>query len=319
MSPTAVGDPARLVNFEHVVNFRDLGDIKTTSGRGIKPNTWYRSARPDCASPRDVDRLINDFKLKTIVDLRSAKEARKQSGSKLLEDIADVYVVSFPQDGTMRDDTPTWQARTPSTHLNRARSLRKYHIEFCGGVYARESVWRQLGLRDKAHVLYNLACDLTNRALWGEHSEHAILYVGKNVMALRELKDEYVAFLQHCRPAILRVLRLFLEHTDGAFLVHCAHGKDRTGVIVALILSCLGVSQEDIIADYALTETGLASWKEQTLDDFSSKGLSLQWAGSPPENMRHLLNHIKVQWSVCHVTARIVGLRNECWCFRCLF
>ncbi len=38
---------------------------------------------------------------------------------------------------------------------------------------------------------------------------------------------------------------------DGATLVHCAAGKDRTGVVVALALAEVGVTREAIVADYA--------------------------------------------------------------------
>ena len=41
---------------------------------------------------------------------------------------------------------------------------------------------------------------------------------------------------------------------DGPVLVHCAAGKDRTGVGVALVLRLLGVSRDDVIADYLLSE-----------------------------------------------------------------
>ena len=37
-------------------------------------------------------------------------------------------------------------------------------------------------------------------------------------------------------------------------LVHCTAGKDRTGLVVALLLSALGVSDDDVAADFALTE-----------------------------------------------------------------
>ena len=40
---------------------------------------------------------------------------------------------------------------------------------------------------------------------------------------------------------------------EGAFLVHCSAGKDRTGVACALILHALGVPEETVVADYLLT------------------------------------------------------------------
>ena len=36
-------------------------------------------------------------------------------------------------------------------------------------------------------------------------------------------------------------------------MVHCAAGKDRTGVVVALCLAVAGVPHEEIVADYAMT------------------------------------------------------------------
>ena len=41
---------------------------------------------------------------------------------------------------------------------------------------------------------------------------------------------------------------------DGPVLVHCAAGKDRTGVGVALVLRLVGVSREEVIADYLLSD-----------------------------------------------------------------
>lgn len=44
-----------------------------------------------------------------------------------------------------------------------------------------------------------------------------------------------------------------LAETDGAILVHCAAGKDRTGIICALTHHIAGVHEDDIRADYLLT------------------------------------------------------------------
>jgi protein tyrosine/serine phosphatase len=44
-----------------------------------------------------------------------------------------------------------------------------------------------------------------------------------------------------------------LAEADGPVLIHCAAGKDRTGVLAALTHHIAGVSREDILADYLLT------------------------------------------------------------------
>lgn len=48
-----------------------------------------------------------------------------------------------------------------------------------------------------------------------------------------------------------------LGETDGAVLVHCAAGKDRTGTLAALTHHLLGVHPDDMIADYLLTNTAV--------------------------------------------------------------
>ncbi len=65
------------------------------------------------------------------------------------------------------------------------------------------------------------------------------------------------AFMPH-RPNLQAVLRDYfrtLGGRDGAHLVHCFAGKDRTGFAVALTHQLLGVHRDDMMADYLLTNT----------------------------------------------------------------
>ena len=48
-----------------------------------------------------------------------------------------------------------------------------------------------------------------------------------------------------------------LGEGDGAVLIHCAAGKDRTGTLAALTHHLLGVHHDDLIADYMLTNTAV--------------------------------------------------------------
>ena len=46
---------------------------------------------------------------------------------------------------------------------------------------------------------------------------------------------------------------------DGPVMVHCAAGKDRTGMVVALVQAAIGVALDDIVAEYALSDARLAA------------------------------------------------------------
>jgi hypothetical protein len=59
----------------------------------------------------------------------------------------------------------------------------------------------------------------------------------------------YVSYLRRRPDSIVGAVRT-IARTDGAVLVHCAAGKDRTGVVVALALDAAGVDRNAIVADY---------------------------------------------------------------------
>lgn len=62
----------------------------------------------------------------------------------------------------------------------------------------------------------------------------------------------YLAYLRHRPDSVVEAVRT-MAAPGGAVVVHCAAGKDRTGVVVALALSAAGVSREAIVADYVAT------------------------------------------------------------------
>jgi len=65
----------------------------------------------------------------------------------------------------------------------------------------------------------------------------------------------YLGYLAHRPENVLGALRALAATRDGASVVHCAAGKDRTGVVVMFALAVAGVPHEEIVADYALTAT----------------------------------------------------------------
>ncbi|GCD96425.1 tyrosine-protein phosphatase [Embleya hyalina] len=81
--------------------------------------------------------------------------------------------------------------------------------------------------------------------------------------------DEFGAGLLYMRMAerggesYVRSLEVLAGDGGVPALVHCTAGKDRTGILVALLLSVAGVEREAIIADYTETETHLVEMFER--------------------------------------------------------
>ncbi|WP_433872063.1 tyrosine-protein phosphatase [Saccharopolyspora sp. CA-218241] len=71
-----------------------------------------------------------------------------------------------------------------------------------------------------------------------------------------ELTAMYRAILRQAGERVAEVFRIALA-AEGPVLVHCAAGKDRTGVISALLLSAAGVREDAIVADYVRTDRNM--------------------------------------------------------------
>jgi protein-tyrosine phosphatase len=73
--------------------------------------------------------------------------------------------------------------------------------------------------------------------------------------------EDYVAIADKGAEALAAAFRAIAEG-DHAVVVHCAAGKDRTGILTALLLSCLGVPDHSIVADYQLSDLSIAPFEK---------------------------------------------------------
>ena len=72
------------------------------------------------------------------------------------------------------------------------------------------------------------------------------------------LGDFYCEMLDECQPLIKEIFEVFSNPQNKGILFHCAAGKDRTGVVAALLLKTLGVLDSDVIANYEVTYSHLS-------------------------------------------------------------
>ena len=86
--------------------------------------------------------------------------------------------------------------------------------------------------------------------LGDEYLEAAFPEVGEPA---RRLVAIYTMVLEQRQPAVRRVLGLLAGAGQSAAMYHCTAGKDRTGLVSALLLGLAGVPHETIVEDYALS------------------------------------------------------------------
>ena len=89
-----------------------------------------------------------------------------------------------------------------------------------------------------------LRAAVTNTALSVQQRIDFMVQINRELV--RDHADDYA-----------RMFEGLLAMADGGFLVHCAAGKDRTGVAVALILHALGVPEQTVMEDYLLTNEAM--------------------------------------------------------------
>jgi protein-tyrosine phosphatase len=82
---------------------------------------------------------------------------------------------------------------------------------------------------------------------------------------VRFLADRYSEVAADGAAEISQALRIIADAGQSPLVIHCASGKDRTGLLAAVVLALLGVPDDCIAADYALTELAtdqlIAEWK----------------------------------------------------------
>jgi protein-tyrosine phosphatase len=103
-------------------------------------------------------------------------------------------------------------------------------------------------------------CDgLDYRNLVVEHVDWETVEQPADLPHERWLADRYLNFAEDGQAGLAAALSVIADPAAAPVVVHCMAGKDRTGVVCALTLSLLGVSDADIAGDYALTEVAMAS------------------------------------------------------------
>jgi protein-tyrosine phosphatase len=96
---------------------------------------------------------------------------------------------------------------------------------------------------------------------FADPGDHGIVYTNVSFIdpaaappeAVSTLAEDYLQMLDRYRQGVAEAMAAIARAPEGVVVIHCAAGKDRTGLISALLLGLVGVPAETIAADYAMT------------------------------------------------------------------
>ncbi|UQX88381.1 tyrosine-protein phosphatase [Jatrophihabitans telluris] len=233
--------PPQWIELAGGANARDLGGLPAGQGRRTRTGTLIRSANLQHLTEDDLALLVVELGVRTVIDLRTDVEVEAE-GPGPLSTIADVTIhhLSLFPDAASGTGGGVGDAASGTG----------------GGVEDAVSEIRRPVPRS--------APDSSGQPDVGTDPEPDSLLLpwhGRGASPERtgnRTADLYLTYLDQRPDSVVGALRAIAE-ADGAAIVHCAAGKDRTGVVVAIALSLVGVQRAAIAADYEATESQIAA------------------------------------------------------------
>ncbi|WP_322748011.1 MULTISPECIES: tyrosine-protein phosphatase [unclassified Frankia] len=219
----------RWIHLDGCANARDLGDLPTTAGGSTRRGLLIRCDTVQQLTVDATNVLINEFGLRTVLDLRTPKEAAAEGRGLLAETEVGYHNTAFIPD------------------------------------------------------LYLVPGDPEHKVIVEQRSK-------------RETVEHYLDYLTRPASAVPTALRLLTQPAELPTLFHCAAGKDRTGVLAALVLDIVGVRREAIVDDYVMTNERLPQIKTRlsAMPTYSRSARSD--IGCRPETMVTFFETLDQRW-----------------------
>jgi protein-tyrosine phosphatase len=124
--------------------------------------------------------------------------------------------------------------------------------------------------------------------------------------------ERYLMMLEHRQGAFGEIFKT-LANSEGTVVFHCFAGKDRTGLVAAMSLALAGVGVDAIAADYAETDSQMATRYEQWLAAATPEKLQEMRDDlrCPPERIIGVLQHLEERWGGAEAYLEAGGLSTE--------
>lgn len=240
--------------FKNMPNFRQAGGkgLMNKSGQKIKDRLLFRSSRTDFLTAGEKATFMS-LGIKTIVDLRRKAEYERAEGDKILDDAYPPYIL---RNGKVTPLRPSfrWGGRKKAAKAaakGKGAGVEGGRRRLIVNLMTMDLIW-SIFTRINFFIRYlSLVLVLTD---WLTGAHLFVKFFTWALLNKQTMADQYVDTLEHCKGAVADILKVMSDPENVPVLVHCAHGKDRTGMVVALVLACLEIEDNVIFQDYAQSE-----------------------------------------------------------------
>ncbi|KAL1850414.1 hypothetical protein Daus18300_012948 [Diaporthe australafricana] len=255
--------------FRALLNFRDVGATVNgqLSRRLVREGLLFRAARPDEATLADRERLRSHYAICTVMDLRTKTE-HIEAAKKRQRDAAIPAMLQ------------TNDALAGPVKID---GLDYREVKITGGGFEKfmlsQLCWSSFL---KLICLYVVGLRM-----------QAIAVLGREVMQPRGLLGLGCDTLDASGPEVAAGLASLLEPHGLPILIHCTQGKDRTGIMVVLVLLICGVPVDAIQYDYHLSDEKLLSEQEDRLREIRQMGLGDDFGKTAPGFVSGIVDHLE--------------------------
>lgn len=139
----------------------------------------------------------------------------------------------------------------------------------------------------------------------------AIREVGARVLQRKGLKGLNHDFIDYCGEQIVQVIRIMIASATYPILIHCTQGKDRTGLVVAIVLSLCDVPRPLIVEDYVKTQQGLEAQRDIMAQEMAKTGLDPSFSDAPEEVIIDALEYIDSKYGGVEDYVKNHDLRDD--------
>lgn len=120
----------------------------------------------------------------------------------------------------------------------------------------------------------------------------AISILGREVMQPRGLIGLGKDTIDYAKHEFYEIMEVMADSMNYPIIIHCTQGKDRTGIVIIVLLLLLDTPLDAISADYLASERELLPERASRLAEINEIGLGENFANCPPKFVEEVSRYI---------------------------